>query len=67
MQTHSTFRKASSEETSPLELSELAKSDDILILCAIASNKVTAEETIQALKATEISEVLDCLRKRGIV
>lgn len=66
MQTHSTFRKASSEETSLLELSELAKSDDTLILCAIASNKATTEETIQALKATKIPEVLDCLRKRGI-
>lgn len=67
MKDHIEFRKASSEETSAQELSELSKSDNTIILCAVASNRSSTEETIQALKATGIPEVIDCLRKRGIV
>lgn len=67
MKDHIEFRKANSEETSPQELLELSKSDNTITLCAVASNRSTTEETIQALKATEIPEVIDCLRKRGIV
>jgi len=61
------FRKASSEETSQKDLSELAKSDDVLIACAVASNKTTSQETLEALQATGDPDVLDCLRKHGIV
>lgn len=64
---HSIFREASSEETSPKYLSELAKSDDLLIVCAVASNKSTSKDTILELQSTGVPEILDCLRKRGIV
>jgi hypothetical protein len=64
---HAVFREANSEETSSKRLSELAKSDDILIVCAVASNKSTSKETIAELQSNEVSEVLNCLRKRGIV
>ena len=62
---HFVFRKASSEETSQKDLSELAKSDDVLIACAVASNKTTSQETLEALQAAGDPDVLDCLRKRG--
>lgn len=64
---HSIFRKASSEETSPEELSEIAKTDDILILSAVAANKSSSEKTIESLRSTGFPEVLDCLRKRGVL
>lgn len=64
---HYIFRKANSEETSPEELSHLANTDDVLILCAVASNNSSSEETIGKLKSSGIPEVLDCLRKRGIL
>lgn len=67
METHLQFRKASSEETSAQDLSELSKTNDALILCAVASNKSTNETTILALKESKVPEVIDCLRKRGII
>lgn len=61
------FLKANCEDTLPLELDELSNSTSIEILCSVALNTSTPEETLQRLKARNIPDVLDCLRIRGIV
>jgi len=63
---HNALRQASDPDTPADTLINLSKSNDELIRGAVAFNKSTPDEALDALLNEKNAHVLSCLRKRGI-
>jgi len=66
--THAQFRQANDPETPQETFLELSKTDDELILGALALDPSSPEHVISELEKTESQYIRECLRqRRGLI